>query len=107
MMNSQRQQSNIPEGLASKLRASRANHRMRIERRVITMLFCDVTGSTSMAEQLDAEEWAENYAALSQKEAITSMRAEAMESAAIIAANIGDPEMRDRFLNRYELQELI
>jgi class 3 adenylate cyclase/tetratricopeptide (TPR) repeat protein len=32
---------------------------MRGERRVITMLFCDVTGSTSMAEQLDAEEWAE------------------------------------------------
>ena len=27
------------------------------ERRVVTMLFCDVRGSTSMAEQLDPEEW--------------------------------------------------
>jgi class 3 adenylate cyclase/tetratricopeptide (TPR) repeat protein len=29
------------------------------ERRVVTILFCDVKGSTSMAEQLDPEEWAE------------------------------------------------
>jgi class 3 adenylate cyclase len=29
------------------------------ERRVITILFSDVTGSTAMAEQLDPEEWAE------------------------------------------------
>jgi class 3 adenylate cyclase/tetratricopeptide (TPR) repeat protein len=29
------------------------------ERRVITMLFCDVVGSTAMAGQLDPEEWAE------------------------------------------------
>jgi class 3 adenylate cyclase/tetratricopeptide (TPR) repeat protein len=28
------------------------------ERRVISMLFCDVKGSTSMAEKLDPEEWA-------------------------------------------------
>jgi class 3 adenylate cyclase/tetratricopeptide (TPR) repeat protein/energy-coupling factor transporter ATP-binding protein EcfA2 len=27
------------------------------ERRVVTMLFCDVRGSTSMAEELDPEEW--------------------------------------------------
>jgi class 3 adenylate cyclase len=27
------------------------------ERRVVTMLFCDVRGSTSMAEGLDPEEW--------------------------------------------------
>lgn len=27
------------------------------ERRVVTMLFCDVRGSTAMAESLDAEEW--------------------------------------------------
>jgi class 3 adenylate cyclase len=29
------------------------------ERRVVTMLFCDVTGSTAMAEKLDPEEWTE------------------------------------------------
>lgn len=29
------------------------------ERRVVTMLFCDVTGSTLAAEKLDPEEWAE------------------------------------------------
>jgi len=28
------------------------------ERRVVTILFCDVKGSTAMAEQLDPEEWA-------------------------------------------------
>jgi class 3 adenylate cyclase len=32
---------------------------MRGERRVVTILFCDVTGSTAMAEHLDPEEWAE------------------------------------------------
>ena len=79
---------------------------MRGERRVITMLFCDVTGSTSMAEQLDAEEWAENYAAPGQKDEVASMRAETRESAAFITGNIGDPEMRGRFLKQYELREL-
>ena len=29
------------------------------ERRVVTMMFCDVTGSTAAAEQLDPEEWAQ------------------------------------------------
>ena len=29
------------------------------ERRVVTMLFCDITGSTAVAESLDPEEWAE------------------------------------------------
>lgn len=28
------------------------------ERRVVTILFCDVKGSTAMAERLDPEEWA-------------------------------------------------
>jgi hypothetical protein len=28
------------------------------ERRIVTVLFCDVKGSTAMAEQLDPEEWA-------------------------------------------------
>jgi len=38
------------------------------ERRVVTMLFCDVVGSTAMAERLDPEDWADivedAYAAL-------------------------------------------
>jgi class 3 adenylate cyclase len=29
------------------------------ERRIVTMLFCDVVGSTAMAERLDPEAWAE------------------------------------------------
>jgi len=37
----------------------RAGRAMRGERRVVTILFCDVTGSTAMAEHLDPEEWAE------------------------------------------------
>lgn len=32
---------------------------MEGERRIVTMLFCDVKGSTAMAENLDPEEWAE------------------------------------------------
>jgi len=33
--------------------------RLEGERRVVTILFCDVKGSTSLAESLDPEEWAE------------------------------------------------
>ena len=32
---------------------------MEGERRIVTMLFCDVKGSTAMAEALDPEDWAE------------------------------------------------
>ena len=32
---------------------------MEGERRVVTMLFCDVKGSTAMAETMDPEDWAE------------------------------------------------
>ena len=32
---------------------------MQGERRTVTMLFCDVKGSTAMAEGLDPEDWAE------------------------------------------------
>ena len=49
----------MPNELAGKLQAARQSKRMQGERRIITMLFCDVTGSTSMAENLDPEEWAE------------------------------------------------
>jgi class 3 adenylate cyclase/tetratricopeptide (TPR) repeat protein len=37
--------------------AQRERREMSGERRVVTMLFCDVRGSTSMAEDLDPEEW--------------------------------------------------
>jgi class 3 adenylate cyclase len=40
-------------------RSSRAGRGAQGERRVITVLFCDVTGSTAFAEQLDPEEWTE------------------------------------------------
>lgn len=49
----------MPEAYATKMRAARRTRAMRGERRIITMLFCDVAGSTSMAAQLDPEEWAE------------------------------------------------
>ncbi len=43
---------------AAKLEAARANQSMRGERRIVTMLFCDVKGSTAAAEKLDPEDWA-------------------------------------------------
>ena len=43
--------------LLAKLEAARAGRAMEGERRVVTMLFCDVKGSTAMAETLDPEEW--------------------------------------------------
>jgi class 3 adenylate cyclase/tetratricopeptide (TPR) repeat protein len=43
----------------SKLDAARAHGRMFGERRIVTMLFCDVKGSTSAAGKLDPEEWTE------------------------------------------------
>ena len=49
----------IPDGLKGKLESARSTGGMEGERRVVTMLFCDVQGSTAAAEQLDPEEWAE------------------------------------------------
>jgi class 3 adenylate cyclase len=49
----------LPLELVAKLKASRATGSMQGERRIITMLFCDVKGSTAAAEQLDPEEWTE------------------------------------------------
>jgi class 3 adenylate cyclase/tetratricopeptide (TPR) repeat protein len=49
----------IPETLRKKLEAARSSGEMVGERRVVTMLFCDVKGSTAAAEQLDPEEWSE------------------------------------------------
>jgi len=42
-----------------KLEAARDTGGMVGERRVVTMLFCDVKGSTAAAEQLDPEDWSE------------------------------------------------
>lgn len=49
----------IPAELLNKLESARAGGGMQGERRVVTMLFCDVEGSTAAAEGLDPEEWAE------------------------------------------------
>ncbi len=47
----------VPEEFMAKLEAARTNREMVGERRIVTMLFCDVKGSTAAAEQLDPEEW--------------------------------------------------
>lgn len=49
----------IPEELLAKLESARAAGGMQGERRIVTMLFCDVQGSTAAAEKLDPEEWAD------------------------------------------------
>ena len=49
----------IPRELLAKLESARSGGGMEGERRVVTMLFCDVKGSTAAASALDPEEWAE------------------------------------------------
>jgi class 3 adenylate cyclase/tetratricopeptide (TPR) repeat protein len=50
----------IPPELLAKLETARTGGGgMQGERRVVTMLFCDVKGSTAAAERLDPEDWAE------------------------------------------------
>ena len=49
----------IPRQLLDKLRDARQSGTMAGERRVVTMLFCDLKGSTAFAEQFDPEEWSE------------------------------------------------
>lgn len=49
----------IPRELLAKLESARTGGGMQGERRVVTMLFCDVKGSTAAASSLDPEEWAE------------------------------------------------
>ena len=49
----------IPKELLGKLEAAQASGGMQGERRIVTMLFCDVSGSTDAAGKLDPEEWAE------------------------------------------------
>ncbi|MBK5108108.1 MAG: zinc ribbon domain-containing protein, partial [Anaerolineales bacterium] len=47
----------IPAGLASKLQTSHGKS-MVGERRIVTILFCDVQGSTSASQDMDPEDWA-------------------------------------------------
>lgn len=54
-----RLQQYIPKELLAKLEAARSSGSMQGERRVVTMLFCDVTGSTAAAAGLDPEDWAQ------------------------------------------------
>ena len=49
----------LPHELITKLEAARSRNSMVGERRVITMLFCDVKGSTAAAEKVDPEVWSE------------------------------------------------
>ena len=49
----------VPQALLNKLKSARASGEMVGERRVVTMLFCDIKGSTAAAEQLDPEDWTE------------------------------------------------
>ena len=49
----------MPPELVAKLESAARTGAMDGERRTVTMLFCDVTGSTAAAEQLDPEEWTE------------------------------------------------
>lgn len=54
----QRLEQFIPKELLAKLESARSSG-MGGERRVVTMLFCDVKGSTAAAQQLDPEDWQE------------------------------------------------
>src|ERR1044071_4053703 len=47
----------LPPELVTKLEAARSRNSMVGERRVITMLFCDVKGSTAAAEKVDPAVW--------------------------------------------------
>jgi len=47
----------LPQELVTKLESARSRNSMVGERRVITMLFCDVKGSTAAAEKVDPEIW--------------------------------------------------
>lgn len=49
----------IPKELLAKLEDARASGMVTGERRVVTILFCDIKGSTSVAADLDPEDWAE------------------------------------------------
>ncbi len=47
----------IPREFAERLEAARSARAMEGERRIVTILFSDVKGSTALAESLDPEDW--------------------------------------------------
>jgi len=49
----------MPKELLNKLEAARKSGSMEGERRIVTILFCDVKGSTTAASGLDPKEWSE------------------------------------------------
>ncbi len=49
----------IPVELAAKVAAASSGNALDGERRVATILFCDILGSTNASGQMDPEEWAE------------------------------------------------
>jgi class 3 adenylate cyclase len=49
----------LPPELRAKLETAHHSGLGAGERRIVTMLFCDVTGSTAAAGRLDPEEWSE------------------------------------------------
>ncbi|MHA2289625.1 MAG: double zinc ribbon domain-containing protein, partial [Promethearchaeota archaeon] len=50
----------IPKELLQRIKsAEKAGGSIQNERRIVTMMFCDLEGSTSAAQQLDPEDWAE------------------------------------------------
>lgn len=49
----------MPPELRAKLEAARSTRAGAGQRRIVTILFCDVKGSTAAASRLDPEEWAE------------------------------------------------
>ncbi|MHA2103474.1 MAG: adenylate/guanylate cyclase domain-containing protein [Candidatus Hodarchaeales archaeon] len=49
----------IPKELLKKIETAKSSGGIKKERRIVTILFSDLQGSTAAAEQLDPEEWAE------------------------------------------------
>jgi class 3 adenylate cyclase/predicted ATPase len=59
IMSTDPEQRGVPSALLRRTASIPGDRRAIDERRVVTMLFCDIVGSTSMAEQLGPEVWAE------------------------------------------------
>ncbi|OLS29296.1 MAG: Adenylate cyclase 2 [Candidatus Heimdallarchaeota archaeon LC_2] len=49
----------IPKELLDRIKTAQKTGKTQNERRIVTMLFCDLEGSTAAAEGLDPEDWAE------------------------------------------------